>query len=90
MTQHLTVPIGMIKLVLYDNRENSSTSGKIETLEIGEDNYCLVKIPPMLWYGFQGISSMPALIANCTDIPHDPDEVERCAPFDKTIPYIWK
>lgn len=89
MTQHFVVPVGKIKLIIYDNREHSSTLGKIEILEIGEDNYCLVKIPPMLWYGFQGGAFIPALIANCTDLPHDPDEVERLEPFDKTIPYNW-
>lgn len=89
MTQHFAVPVGKIKLIIYDNRENSPTLEKIEILEIGEGNYCLVKIPPMLWYGFQGLSAAPALIANCTNIPHDPNEVERCELFDKVIPYNW-
>jgi len=90
MTQHFAVPVGRIKLVIYDSREGSSSLGKVETLEIGEDNYCLVKIPCMLWYGFQGISSIPALIANCTDMPHGPSEVERMDQFAKTIPYYWE
>lgn len=89
MTQHFAVPVGKIKLIIYDNRENSPTLEKIEILEIGEGNYCLVKIPPMLWYGFQGLSAVPALIANCTNIPHDQNEVERCGLFDKVIPYNW-
>lgn len=89
MTQHLAVPVGKIKVIIYDNRKNSPTFGKIDILEIGEDNYYLVKIPPMLWYGFQGLSVIPALIANCTDIPHDPEESERLDVFDKKIPYNW-
>ncbi len=89
MTQHFAVPVGKIKLILYDSREHSPTLDKVEILEIGEDNYCLVKIPPMLWYGFQGLSAVPALIANCTNIPHDQNEVERCDLFDKAIPYNW-
>lgn len=89
MTQHFAVPVGMIRLVIYDGREGSSSFGKIETLEIGEDNYCLVRIPRLLWYGFKGLSSYPALIANCTDMPHDPNEAERCDPFGETIPYNW-
>lgn len=90
MTQNFAVPVGMIRLVIYDNRESSSTNKKIETLEIGENNYALVRIPPLLWYGFQGISSVPALIANCTDMPHNPDEVERLELSDKKIPYDWE
>lgn len=90
MTQYFAVPVGKIKLVLFDNRSNSHTFGKMDILEIGEDNYCLVKIPPLIWYGFQGISSIPVLIANCTDMPHNPNEVDRLDPLDKTIPYNWR
>lgn len=89
MTQYFAVPVGEIKLVIYDDRDNSSTKGKIYELELGEENYCLVKIPPMLWYGFKGISSIPALIANCADIPHDPNEAESADPSDLTFPYAW-
>lgn len=89
MTQHFAVPIGKIRLVMYDNRKDIATYGKIVELEIGEDNYCLVRIPPLVWYGFKGISLMPALIANCTDLPHDPNEIERLDLFDKKIPYDW-
>lgn len=89
MTQHFAVPVGKIRLVLYDNRENASSFGKLEVLEIGDDNYCLVRIPPLIWYGFKGISLVPALIANCTDMPHDPDEVERLDILNKKISYDW-
>lgn len=89
MTQHFAVPVGKIKLILYDNRKGSLTFGRLNTVELGEDCYFLVKIPPDVWYGFKGISDTPALIANCTDIPHDPDEVVRLDPFSPTIPYRW-
>ncbi|KHE94087.1 MAG: dTDP-4-dehydrorhamnose 3,5-epimerase family protein [Candidatus Scalindua rubra] len=89
MIQNFAVPIGMIKLVIYDNRDGTKSYGRTEVLEIGEDNYCLVKIPPLLWYGFQCASSTQALIANCTDIPHDQDEAEQMSPLDSFIPYQW-
>ena len=89
MTQHFAVPVGKIKLVIYDDRKGSSCHGNIEVIEIGEDSYCLVRIPPLVWYGFQGISSIPAVIANCTDIPHDPAEGESIAFSDSKIPYSW-
>jgi dTDP-4-dehydrorhamnose 3,5-epimerase len=89
MTQHLAVPMGKIRLVVFDDREGSPTRGNVEVLEIGEDNYRLVKIPPLLWYGFQGLSALPALIANCTDLPHSKEEVENREVTDRRIPFVW-
>lgn len=81
--------IGMIKLVLFDDRKNSSTKGEVMELFIGEDNYCLVKIPYGVWNGFKGIGLKTAIIANCATIPHDPNEIIRLNPFSKKIPYNW-
>ena len=89
MTQYFAVPVGKIRLVIFDDRKESSTYKNVEVFEIGEEHYCLIKIPPSLWYGFQGDSKIPALIVNCTDIPHDPEESERLDVFDKKIPYNW-
>ena len=90
MTLNYAVISGMIKLVLYDPRENSPTKGKVQELFIGEDNYVLVKIPTGIWNGFKGISVNPAMVANCATIPHDPDEIMRLDPFSKEIPYDWE
>jgi len=89
MTQFFTVPIGMIELVVYDDRENSVTKGNWKVLEIGRENYRLIKIPPKLWYGFKCISNHPALIANCPDLAHSPNESTNKAPDDPSIPYRW-
>lgn len=89
MTQNFAVPIGMIRLVIYDNRDGTTSYGRTEIMEIGEENYCLVKIPPLVWYGFQCISFKQALIANCSDIPHDPDEAEQKDQLNSSIPYKW-
>ncbi len=88
MTQNYAVPIGMIRLALLDRRPKSPTEGKMETLEVGQRNYQLVQIPPGVWYGFQGISEQPALIANLTNLPFDENEVER-VPIEQ-IPYPWE
>ena len=89
MTLNYAVPVGMVKLVLYDNRENSSTKGEIMELVIGETNYQLVTIPPNVWNGIKGIGTVPALIANCATEPHDPNEIVRMDPEDNFIPYNW-
>lgn len=89
MTLNYAVPVGMIKLVLYDDRENSPTKGNLLEIFIGEENYMLVKIPPMVWNGFKGIGIKPAIVCNCATIPHDPEEIARKDPFSNDIPYDW-
>src|SRR5947209_19297290 len=89
MTLNYAVPSGMVKLVLYDDRADSPTRGSLQELHIGELNYVLVTIPPLIWYGFKGEGSGPALVANCATISHDPDEIERRDPFAAGIPYDW-
>ena len=89
MTLNYAVVSGMIKLVLYDARNDSSTKGELQELYIGEDDYALVKIPPGIYNGFKGIGVKPAIVANCSDIPHDPEEIQRTDPFYNDIPYDW-
>ena len=89
MTLNYAVIKGMIKLVLYDDRKTSPTNGKLMELFIGEENYCLIKIPPKVWNGFKGISSELAIVANCSTLPHEPDEIQRMNPLTNKIPYNW-
>ncbi|PJZ58158.1 dTDP-4-dehydrorhamnose 3,5-epimerase [Leptospira barantonii] len=89
-TQNFTVPVGKIKLVLFDDRENSSTKGKIQEIILGRPgHYQRVKIPPKIWYGFTCVSEEKAMIANFTDIPHDPNESERLPESDPLVPFTW-
>jgi dTDP-4-dehydrorhamnose 3,5-epimerase len=90
MTLNYAVVYGTIKLVLYDDRHDSSTRGQLMELYIGEGNYSLIKIPPLVWNGFKGVGIVPAIVANCATIPHDPDEIVRMDPFDNPIPYDWE
>lgn len=90
-TQTLTVPVGRIKMVIYDNRETSSTRGRVEVLELGRpDSYVRLQIPPGLWYGFTCISDSNAILVNCADRVHDPLESDLKPMNDPTIPYQWK
>jgi len=90
MTLNYAVVSGMVKLVLYDPRKGSATKGQVQELFIGEDNYVLVKIPQGIYNGFKGIGVKPAIVANCTTIPHREDEIERLDPFISSIPYDWE
>jgi dTDP-4-dehydrorhamnose 3,5-epimerase len=89
-TQNLAVPIGRIRLVIYDDREYSTTRGQVQVVEAGRpDAYFRLRIPPGLWYGFRCISVAPALLANCADLPHDPADNEVRSMNDPAIPYDW-
>jgi len=91
-TQRFAVPVGRIQLVVHDGREGSETFGATAVLEIGRpDAYDLVIVPSMLWYGFRCVSDKAALLANCSDLPHDPAESDNLDPALAAgrIPYIW-
>jgi len=89
MTLNYAVVSGHIKLVLFDDRQDSPTTNELQELFIGESNYCLVTIPPLVWNGFKGIGDRAAIVANCATHPHHPDEIQRLSPFTPDIPYAW-
>ena len=89
MTLNYAVISGMIKLVLYDDRDDSPTKGNLMEIFMGEQNYVLVKVPPLIWNGFKGIGTNLSIVANCATIPHDLDEIKRLEPFSEKIPYNW-
>jgi dTDP-4-dehydrorhamnose 3,5-epimerase len=89
MTLNYAVPVGMVKLVCYDDRLESSTRGTVLELFVGDLNYVLVTIPPLVWNGFKGVGSTAAIVANCATEPHDPTEILRQDPALPDIPYDW-
>lgn len=89
MTLNYAVPSGRIKLVLFDDRDDSPTRGELQEIFTGEDAYALVTVPPGIWNGFKGVGTTPAIVANCATVPHDPDEIVRLDPFSAKIPYRW-
>ena len=91
MTLNYAVPVGMIKLVLYDPRDDSPTKGEMMELYVGEQNYYLIQIPVGVWNGFKGLGTTTALVANCATEPHDPEEIVRMDPHHNTIiQYNWE
>jgi len=83
---------GMMKVVLYDTRDASSTKGQLNEFFIGEHNPLLVQIPPHVHHGFKCISNTEALIINIpteTYNPQEPDEF-RLPPDTEEIPYNWE
>lgn len=90
-TQHFAVPVGLLKVVLFDDREQSPTRGLVQEVLLGRpDHYQLLRIPVGVWYGFTALGQTPALIANCADMPHDPAESTRLEADAASIPYRWQ
>ena len=90
MTQNFAVPVGNIKLVIYDNREQSGTYGNVQEIMLGRpDHYCLVQLPPMLWYGFQNVGDTKAILANCADTPHTAGESDVKDIDSLGVDYVW-
>ena len=90
MTLNYACIFGRIKLVLYDDREDSPTMGGLVEIFLGPDNHRLVVIPPGVWNGIKGLNDPFAIVANCCTHPHDPSRTTRLDPFDNDIPYNWE
>lgn len=89
MTLNYVAVYGKIRLVLFDDRKDSRTRGKFQKIILSNYNYVLVSIPPNVWSGFRSNDGNIAVLANCSDIPHNPNEILRL-PFDnKKIKYDW-
>jgi len=90
-TDNFVVVKGMMKVVLYDSREDSPTKGEVNEFFMGEHNPILLQIPPYVFHGFKCISETEAIVINCpTEVYNyrQPDEF-RVHPHDNDIPYDW-
>ena len=89
MTVNYVCVVGKIKLVLFDDREQSPTKGMLQEIFLTTENYNLVSVPPGIWNGFKSVENKFSIIANCSDIPHEAKEMER-KPFDDPyFNYSW-
>ena len=75
MILNLIVPIGEIRFVLFDDREN--VKSRFHEVTLSKENYHRLTIPPMIWVGFQGLSDCNSMLLNISSIPHNPEEVDR-------------
>jgi len=87
--QNYAVIDGMIKLVLFDNRENSKTYKELKEIFIGDLNYSLVTIPTGIIMGYKCIGNKTSILANCSTLPHEPNEMINYDPMGDKVPYKW-
>ena len=82
---------GMVKAVLYDDREASPSRGRLNEFYVGEHSPTLVVIPAGVYHGWKCVSEHEAYVINIPSEPYnrsDPDEY-RVDPHDGGIPYDW-
>lgn len=90
-TDNFTCICGMMKVVLYDARNDSKTKGTIMEFFVGEKNPLLISVPPGVYHGFKGIGTDTAYFLSVPTLPYnyqEPDEY-RIPPDTKEIPYDW-
>lgn len=83
--------LGMIRLVIYDDRPNSPTCGRFNQFFMGTHAPMVVRVPPGLYHGWQCISVEEAVIINTVTHPYNtanPDE-ERLDPHNCHIVFDW-
>ena len=83
---------GMIKLAVYDGREDSPTYQEVNQFYLGIHNPLLVQIPANVYHGWMCVSPEEAVIVNIPTEAYNyekPDE-ERIDPHNNFIPYDWK
>lgn len=90
-SDNMVIVKGMMKIVLYDARENSPTNKEINEFFFGEQNPSLLHIPAGVLHGFKCISQTEAICVNIPDQAYDynnPDEY-RTDPHSGEVPYDW-
>lgn len=81
---------GMMKLVMYDMRENSPTYKQFQEVCFGDDNYCLVHIPPGIANASECLSAPYSIMCNVASEPHNPNiKYKRIDPHSQEISYNW-
>ncbi len=91
-SDHICCIQGMIKLAVYDARENSSTYKEVDHFYLGIHDPKLIRIPAGVYHGWMCISPDEAVIINIPTEAYDyknPDE-ERLDPHDINIPFDWR
>ncbi len=90
-TDNFTCIHGIMKVALYDAREDSPTYGELNEFFVGDKNPLLISVPPFVYHGFKGIGTEVAYFVSAPTLPYnydEPDEFRLPADTDE-IPYDW-
>ncbi len=82
MQLFLTVPVGKVKFVFFDQLTN-----KFYSTTIGEKKQKILIVKPKIWFGFKGLGKRKNLIVSCSTLKHNKSEILRKK--IKEIKYKW-
>jgi dTDP-4-dehydrorhamnose 3,5-epimerase len=90
-SDNMAVVHGMMKIVLYDARDDSPTKGEIMEIVAGIHRPVRVHIPPGVYHGFKCIGEHEAVVVNVPDRVYNYDEPDeyRVDPHSGEVPYDW-
>ncbi len=91
----LFVVTGLVKIVVFDGRLDSTTHGQLTEIVVSERNPGLLIVPPNLYHGWKNIGVSEAIIINMPTEMYNyetPDALDM--PWDSVaarelIPYTW-
>jgi len=90
-SDRLFFSLGTVKIVLYDDREDSPTRGMLNELHFSDHNRSNLVIPPGVWHAAQNVGSTDALFVNCPTKPYNHEDPDKWAlPKDNdVVPYSF-
>lgn len=89
VAQNLSVPLGAVRLVVFDGRPGSASFGALHEFRLSPEHHGILHVPAGLWYGFQGLAEGESVILNCVTEMHDPAESDRLPADHPSLPFIW-
>ena len=91
MTLNLIVISGAIRLVVFDDRENSKTCGQFMDFILSPaTNYQRLTVSPCLWFAFQGLGEGVSILMNVIPEPHDATETDNKELTEIPFNFQWK
>ena len=82
---------GIIKVVIYDDRNDSVSRGSIHAIILdSESTHSRLKIPKDLWYSFKCCSEETSTLLNFISTPHKFNRVKTLPISSSLIPFEWR
>lgn len=91
-TDRYFVARGSVRVVLFDGREGSASSGQFAEFFFTDASPGLLRIPPGVWHADQNRGESDAMVVNFPTHPYDPDAPDklRIDPHSGIIPFDWR